>query len=72
MDEKYEKHDLSDPSLEGQETLHEPLAEATYHDTDVFGHEEDHDVCDCSRKMRSNFLFVFREITRSKSLAFLD
>lgn len=44
MAEKYEKHDLSDPSLEGQETLHEPLAEVTYHDTDVFGHEEEHEV----------------------------
>jgi hypothetical protein len=44
MAEKYEKRDLSDSSLEGQETLHGTLAEATFHDTDVFGHEEDHDV----------------------------
>lgn len=44
MDEKYGKQDVSETSLEGQETLHEPLGEAIYHDTDVFGHEEDHDV----------------------------
>ena len=42
--EKYGKHDVSDPSIEGQDTLHEPLDESAYHENDVFGHEEDHDV----------------------------
>ncbi|MCJ1460734.1 hypothetical protein MMC28_011116 [Mycoblastus sanguinarius] len=42
--------DLETPSVEGKETtLQEPLAayegaEAAYHDSDVFGQEEDHDV----------------------------
>lgn len=34
-----------DLSLEGGSTLHESPAESHYHDTDVFGREEDHDVC---------------------------
>ena len=48
MAKDFEKHDHSSPSLEespGEETLREPLAESRYHDTDVFGHEEDHEVC---------------------------
>lgn len=35
---------MSSPSLAGED-LHDGFArEAVYHDTDVFGHEEDHDV----------------------------
>jgi len=35
---------VSSPSLAGED-LHEGFPrEAAYHDTDVFGHEEDHDV----------------------------
>ena len=45
-----EKENGSPALLEGkEESLHEPLAvygtvEAEYHDADVFGHEEDHEV----------------------------
>ena len=42
--EKGDKLEQS-PSLDGEQTLREPLAEVVYHDTDVFGHEEDHEVC---------------------------
>ena len=48
MAKDFEKHDLSSLSLEGspgEDTFREPLAESRYHDTDVFGHEEDHEVC---------------------------
>ena len=48
MAKDFEKHGLETTSLEGspgEETLREPLAESHYHDTDVFGHEEDHEVC---------------------------
>ncbi len=44
MSEKQELS-VSSPSLAGEEVLHEGSPqEVTYHDTDVFGHEEDHDV----------------------------
>ncbi len=39
-----EKYEQSSPSLEGEEILGGPRGEERYHDTDVFGHEEDHDV----------------------------
>ena len=39
-----EKYEQSSPSLEGEEILAGPRGEGRYHDTDVFGHEEDHDV----------------------------
>lgn len=39
-----ERKSLSPPSLEGAETLHEQRE--GYDDRDVFGHEEEHDVCD--------------------------
>lgn len=39
-----EKYEQSSPSLEGEEILGGPRGEGRYHDTDVFGHEEDHDV----------------------------
>ena len=41
MEEKYEQ---SSPSIEGEEILGGPRGEGRYHDTDVFGHEENHDV----------------------------
>ena len=49
-----EKYEQSSPSLEGEEILGGPRGEGRYHDTDVFGHEEDHDVR-CSL-----FLFVVK------------
>ena len=47
----------SSPSLAGEETLYDDAfpREATYHDTDVFGHEENHDVGDL--EMQSRFFF---------------
>ena len=39
-----EKYDQSSPSLEGDEILGGPRGEGRYHDTDVFGHEDNHDV----------------------------
>ena len=39
-----EKYDQSSPSLEGDEILGGPRGEERYHDADVFGHEENHDV----------------------------
>ena len=39
-----EKYEQSSPSLEGEEILGGPRGEGRYHDTDVFGHEENHDV----------------------------
>lgn len=38
-----ERKSFSSASLEGAETLHEREG---YNDRDVFGHEEEHDVCD--------------------------
>ena len=36
---------VTSPSHEGEESLrHGTLREAVYHETDVFGHEENHDV----------------------------
>ena len=36
---------VSSPSLVGEESLQDGIPrEAIYHETDVFGHEEDHDV----------------------------
>ena len=41
----------SSPSLAAEERLDEGFPhEALYHDTDVFGHEEDHDVRHISTK----------------------
>ena len=39
-----EKNSLSTPSLERADTLNE--RGEGYHHVDVFGHEEEHDVCD--------------------------
>ncbi|KAL2042971.1 hypothetical protein N7G274_004029 [Stereocaulon virgatum] len=47
MAKDFEKHGLETTSIEGspgEDTLREPLAESRYHDTDVFGHEEDHEI----------------------------
>ena len=53
-----EKYEQSSPSLEGEEILGGPRGEGRYHDTDVFGHEEDHDVRRSVSLLASKSLYV--------------
>ena len=58
MSEKKESS-VSSPSLAGEETLPNQLPqEVEYHDTDVFGHEEDHEVRTDSKPCVDLWLFL--------------
>ena len=52
MFEKKEVTPHSSPSLEGGSTLQDLAGESTYHDIDVFGREEDHEVCMMAKPQR--------------------
>ena len=42
------RDEVASQSVGGRgKTPREPLGEAGYHDVDVFGHEEGHEVCAC-------------------------
>lgn len=59
-----EKYEQSSPSLEGEEILAGPRREGRYHDTDVFGHEEDHDVR-CSLVISAIKCCIYSNVDRS-------
>ena len=62
-----EKYEQSSPSLEGEEILAGPRGEGRYHDTDVFGHEEDHDVR-CSPSFFASKQYISFDIERDCAL----
>ena len=62
-----EKYEQSSPSLEGEEILGGPRGEGRYHDTDVFGHEEDHDVR-CSLFLLSSKYCIYSNVDRNCGL----
>ena len=62
-----EKYEQSSPSLEGEEILGGPRGEGMYHDTDVFGHEENHDVR-CSQFLPASKCRICSNVDRNCGL----
>lgn len=60
MSEKKELS-VSSPSIAGEDFHDGFPREVVYHDTDVFGHEENHDVCSPAL---SEHLFQLRRLSR--------